>query len=86
MELHEFHVAQLDPRAVGHCVAIARGDWWIGRLAVKLPCASCSQDDGPRPDQGKPAPLVPDQDTSATSLMGEQIDRRAVLPDPDRPP
>ncbi len=86
MKLHELHVAQLDPRAVGHRVAIGRGDWWIGRLAVKLPRAAGGQDNGPRPDQGEPAPLVPDQDASAASLMGEQIDRRAVLPDPDRPP
>ena len=86
MELHEFHVAQLDPRAVGHRVAVASGDRRVGRLAVKLPAPPGRQHNGPRPDQGETPPLVPDQDAPAASLMGQEIDGRAVLPDPDRLP
>ncbi len=68
MELHEFHVAQLGARAIGHGVAVAGGDRRVGRLAKELAGAAGRQHDGPGPDQGKPAAAVPDQDAPALFL------------------
>ena len=53
VELHEFHVAKLDPRAVGDGVAIGRGDRWVGRLAEELPRPPGRQHGGPGPDQAR---------------------------------
>ena len=85
VELHELHVAQLGPGAVGHGVAVGGGDRRVGRLAVELPRPAGGQHHGPGPDEREPAPPVPDQDAPAAALVGQQVDGEAVLPDPDRP-
>ena len=83
MKLHEFHVAELGPRAKGHGVAVRRGDRRVGRLAEELAGAAGGQHDGPGPDQREPAAAIPDQDAPALAFVRDQVDRDAVLPDPD---
>jgi hypothetical protein len=46
MKLHELHVAYFRSGAVSHRHAIRRGSLWIGRVAIELPHASCSQQQG----------------------------------------
>ena len=51
VELHELHVAELRPGAVGHGVAVAGGDGRIRRFAIDLPAAAGGQDRLPGPDE-----------------------------------
>src|SRR5262249_39804441 len=60
MELHELHVTKFDTRAIGHRMAVGRGNRGIGRLSVKLSGSSGSQHYRAGPDQGETTPLVPD--------------------------
>ena len=82
VELHELHVAKLGPRPVGDGVAVGRGDRRVGRLAEELAGAPGREHGRPRPDQRRSSPLVPDQGASASAVVGQEVDREAVLPDP----
>ena len=82
VELHEFHVAELGPGAVGQRVAVGGGDRRVRGFAVEVPRPAGREDDGARPDQRRAPAPVPDQGAPASSLVREQVDREAVLPDP----
>ena len=85
MELHELHVAQLGPRAVGQGVAVGRGDGRVGRLAVELTRAPRSPARRPAPRPGPGLGSGPRQGPPASAVVGDEVDGEAVLPDPDVP-
>ena len=84
MELHEFHVAEARRPlpAIGHRVAVARGDRRVARLAKELAGTSGREHDGTGPHQCETPAPVPDQNAAAFAIMRHQVDRYAVLPDP----
>ena len=51
VELHELHVPQFGPGAVGHCVSIGGSHGGIGGLAINLAGSACGQNGLTRPDE-----------------------------------
>ena len=83
VELHEFHVPQLGAGTVSHGVTVGRGDRRVGRFPEELAGSARGQNDRSGPDQS-PAPLsIPDQHATASALVGQEVDREAVGPQPD---
>ena len=80
MELHELHVAQLGPGAVGGRHAVAGGHRRIGRLAVDHAGAAAGQDRLLGPDQQLAAPRPRDQGADAAPLVGQQVDGEGAGP------
>ena len=83
MELHELHVAQLGPGAIGHGHAVAGGHLGIGRFAIELARPAGGQDRLLGPDHGLAVPAVPHQRAAADAVQRQQIEREGVLPDLD---
>ena len=83
MELHELHVAQLGPGAIGHGHAVAGGHLGIGRFAVELARPAGGQDRLLGPDHRLAVPAVPHQRAAADAVVRQQIEREGVLPDVD---
>ncbi len=81
MELHELHVQEFHPRTVGDRMAIAGGHSWVGRFAIDLSNAAGAEDRLFGPHKCFTVMLVPYQRAAALAFMGQQIDRKSVLPD-----
>ena len=83
MELHELHVAQLGPGAIGDGHAVAGGHLGIGRFAIELAGPAGGQNRLLGPDHRLAVPAVPHQGAAADAVERQQIEREGVLPDVD---
>ena len=80
MKLHELHVAQFGPGAIGERMPVAGGDFRIRRLAIDLPRAAGAENRLLGPDK-RPAMLgVPHQRPAAAAFVRQQVDRERVRP------
>ncbi len=83
MELDEFHVAELGPRAKGDGMPVGRGDLGIGRLAVQPPGPAGGEDRLLGPDERLAVARVPDERPAARPLVRQQVDGEGRFPDED---
>src|SRR5262249_58513973 len=83
VELHELHVAQLGPGAVGGGHAVAGGHRRVGRLAVDHAGAAGGQHGLLGPDRQLAAARPVDQGADAAALVGQQVDGEAAGPEGD---
>ena len=84
MELHELHVAQLGPGAIGGRHAVAGGHGGIGRFAIDHAGAAAGQDRLLGPDQHLAAGRGRyDQRADAAAFVGQQIEREGIVPEGD---
>ena len=83
MELHELHVAELGPRAIGQGQSVAGGHGRVGGFAIDLAGPAGGQDRLLGPDERLAVLLVPDDRAAAGAGVREQVDREGLLPDLD---
>ena len=83
MKLHELHIPQRAACAECDGVTVGRGDLRIGRLAIKCSGTAGAENRLLGPDKRATMIRVPDEGTTADSVMREQIQRKRLRPEID---